>query len=69
MTDTMTSSPPPSDGLDVLTNQMGHLTELITHGFTKLEQIAERQAEAIDRQEQNISRLVGIVEKLLERDK
>jgi hypothetical protein len=48
---------------------MGHLTELITHGFTKLEQIAERQAEAIDRQEQNISRLVGIVEKLLERDK
>jgi hypothetical protein len=64
----MSSNESRPDGLELLTNQMGHLTELITTALTKLERIAERQAETIDRQEQNITRLVGIAERLLDRD-
>jgi hypothetical protein len=76
----MTSSNKP-DKLDILIDQVGRLTESITElgifvreGFeesnqrmTRLEEISQRQADAIDRQEQNINRLVGVVEKLIDR--
>jgi hypothetical protein len=37
----MSSNEPQPNGLELLTNQMGHLTELITTALTKLERIAE----------------------------
>jgi hypothetical protein len=55
----MTVSQP--DRLDILIDQVGRLTEAVTVGFSKLEAVSERQ-------EQNISRLVGIVETLMQRE-
>jgi hypothetical protein len=47
--------------IDILIDQVGRLTE----GLQELKLIVERQAQTTDRQEQNISRLVGIVEALI----
>jgi len=62
-----------SDRLDLLTDQMAVLTELVTHGFTELKAISQAQQQDINRlvevtarQEQDINRLVGAVDKLAE---
>lgn len=52
--------------LDVLTDQIGYLTEVVTTGFAELKALAQQQSETAKRQEQNITRLVGIVEALVQ---
>jgi hypothetical protein len=56
-----------SESLNVLTEQIGRLTEVVTVGFQDLKAITERQAQTAERQEQNITRLVGIVEMMRDR--
>jgi hypothetical protein len=62
----MTAAQP--DRLDILIDQVGRLTEVVTVGFADLKELVREQAETSKRQEQNISRLVGIVENLLQRE-
>lgn len=72
------------DKLDILIDQVGRLTEVVTIGFQEIKAISQQQAtsigqqatsinqlaDSVQRQEQTISRLVGIVEGLLqERDR
>jgi len=52
--------------IDLLTDQIGHLTEVVTTGFAELKALAQQQSETAKRQEQNITRLVGIVEALVQ---
>ncbi|MBC7970144.1 MAG: hypothetical protein H7Z11_08470 [Verrucomicrobia bacterium] len=59
--------------IDLLTDQIGHLTEVVTTGFAELKEsvrqqseLAQQQSETAKRQEQNITRLVGIVEALVQ---
>lgn len=54
------------DRLDILTEQVGRLTEVLTVGFQDLKSISERQEQNISRLEADVSRLIGIVETLLE---
>jgi hypothetical protein len=60
--------------IDILIDQVGRLTEgltelrlVVTEGFTELKQGLGELKEVSQRQERNIDRLVGIVEKLIER--
>ncbi len=62
----MTAAQP--DRLDILIDQVGRLTEVVTVGFADLKELVREQAETSKRQEQNITRLVGIVENLLQRE-
>ncbi len=62
----MTAAQP--DRLNILIDQVGRLTEVVTVGFADLKELVREQAETSKRQEQNISRLVGIVENLLQRE-
>jgi hypothetical protein len=62
----MTAAQP--DRLDILIDQVGRLTEVVTVGFGDLKELVREQAETSKRQEQNITRLVGIVENLIQRD-
>jgi hypothetical protein len=62
----MTAAQP--DRLDILVDQVGRLTEVVTVGFADLKDLVREQAETSKRQEQNITRLVGIVENLLQRE-
>ncbi len=71
-----------SHKLDALTDQIGHLSEVLITGFVQVQQRfsvidarLDRITQSIDRQEQNISRLAAtverqslIVERLLERE-
>jgi methyl-accepting chemotaxis protein len=64
------------DKLDILIDQVGRLTEVVTIGFQEIKAISQQQstsiqqqatsinqlADSVQRQEQTISRLVGIVE-------
>ncbi len=47
--------------LDHLAEQVGHLTE----GLTEIKLLVQEQSETSKRQERNIERLVGIVDKLI----
>ena len=52
--------------IDLLTDQIGHLTEVVTTGFAELKELTQQQSDTAKRQEQNITRLVGIVETLIQ---
>jgi methyl-accepting chemotaxis protein len=60
------------DRLDILIDQVGRLTEVVTTGFADLKEgmadlkaITEQQAQVAKEQAENVSRLIGIVEGLL----
>ena len=50
----------------LLTDQIGHLTEVVTTGFAELKELTQQQSDTAKRQEQNITRFVGIVETLIQ---
>lgn len=50
-----------SESLNILTEQVGRLTEVVSIGFAELKELVREQAETSKRQEQNISRLVDTV--------
>ncbi len=68
------------DKLDILIDQVGRLTEVVTIGFQEIKAISQHQstsiqqqatsinqlADSVQRQEQTIARLVGIVQGLLQ---
>ena len=56
--------------LDLQNDQIARMTEAITMSrldFTEIRAITDRQAATAERQEQNITRLVGVVEALVQR--
>jgi hypothetical protein len=73
---TLSGQPDSPDRIDILIDQVGYLTEVITVGFqdfraelAELKEITRQQAETAKQQAESVARLIGIMETLLQNNR